>query len=233
VPAWPASVRVVRRLAVVPPAVDVLTLGPLATNCYVVRSDRAATEAVIVDPSGSAAEIRLELASRGSRCAGILVTHGHFDHIVGLADLAEGTGATVYAPVAERMLLESPAGFTPPEIVIRPWTPDVLLEGGESFELAGLGFEVIAVPGHSPGHLAFATDGSVFSGDVLFAGSVGRTDLPGGDWPTLLESIRKLYAALPPDTEVFAGHGPSTTLGRELATNPFLAELREDAEATG
>jgi hydroxyacylglutathione hydrolase len=226
-----ASVRLVRRLAVVPPAVDVLTLGPLATNCYVVRADRAATEAVIVDPSGSAAEIRLELASRGSRCTAIVVTHGHFDHIIGLADLAEGTGAPVYAPAAERMLLESPAGFTPPEITVRPWVPDVLLEGGESLELAGLEFEVIAVPGHSPGHLAFATGDCVFSGDVLFAGSVGRTDLPGGDWHTLLESIRGLIAALPPETEIHPGHGPSTTLGRELATNPFLAELREDAEA--
>jgi glyoxylase-like metal-dependent hydrolase (beta-lactamase superfamily II) len=214
----------------VPPAVDVLTLGPLATNCYVVRSDRVSPDAVVVDPSGSATEIRLALASSGCRCVAILVTHGHFDHITGLADLAEGTSAPVYAPGGELMLLEHPERYTPPELVVRPCTADVRLEGGERLELAGVTFDVLSVPGHSPGHLAFATDGAVFAGDVLFAGSVGRTDLPGGDWPALLDSIRSLVDSLPPDTEVHPGHGPSTTLARELATNPFLAELRDEQE---
>lgn len=212
-----------------PPVIDALTLGPLATNCYVVRTDSAATEAVVVDPSGSAAEIRLALASTGARCAAILVTHGHFDHILGLADLAEGTGAPVYAPTEERVLLEHPEPYTPAGIVLRPWTPRVLLEGGEHLELAGVHFDVLSVPGHSPGHLAYATDGEVLSGDVLFSGSVGRTDLPGGDWGTLLESIRGLLRALPPETRVHPGHGPPTTLGAELASNPFLAELRDEA----
>jgi len=213
----------------VPAVVDQLPLGPLETNCYLVRAERGAPEALVVDPSGPATEIRLALASHGSRCAAILVTHGHFDHIIGLAELAEGTGAPVYGPAGERPLLESPDAFTPPGIHVRPWTADVFLDGGESLELAGLQVDVVAVPGHSPGHLAYAVDGVLLSGDVLFAGSVGRTDLPGGDWPTLLASIGTLAERFPPETGVHPGHGRSTTLGAELARNPFLAELR-DAE---
>jgi glyoxylase-like metal-dependent hydrolase (beta-lactamase superfamily II) len=130
----------------------------------------------------------------------------------------------------ERMLLESPEGFTPAGVTMRPYTPDVLLEGGETIEVAGISFDVLAVPGHSPAHLAYYADGCLLSGDVLFAGSVGRTDLPGASWETLLASIRSLVEAYPPETVVYPGHGPATTLGTELARNPFLAELRAEAE---
>jgi hydroxyacylglutathione hydrolase len=210
----------------VPPVVDQLPLGPLETNCYVVRADRTASEAVVVDPSGTAAEIRLELASRGARCVAILVTHGHFDHILGVADLAEGADAPVHAPAGERTLLEAPLRFTPPGYSVRGCSPDVLLEGGETLELAGIELETLKVPGHSPGHLAYYADDSLFSGDVLFAGSVGRTDLPGADWDTLLETLRMLTERFPPETAVYSGHGPPTTLRAELERNPFLAELR-------
>jgi len=212
--------------------IEQLSLGPIGTNCYVVCSDATAAEAAVVDPSGDATELRLTLARLGTSCAGILVTHGHFDHLLGVADLAEGTGATVHMPAGERMLLESPEGrYTPPGITLRAYTPDVLFHGGETVEVAGISFEVLSVPGHSPAHIAYHADGCLFSGDVLFAGSVGRTDLPGAEWETLLGSIRTLVDTLPAETVVYPGHGPTTTLGDELAHNPFLAELRAERTA--
>ena len=211
-----------------PLRVDQLSLGPMGTNCYVVRADTTADEAVVVDPSGDATELRLTLARLGTSCTAILVTHGHWDHLFGVADLAEGTGAPVHMAEGERMLLEDPAGFTPPGVTLRPYTPEVLLAGGERVELAGIAFEVLAVPGHSPAHLAYHADGCLFSGDVLFAGSVGRTDFPGSDWDTLVASIRMLVDTLPPETVVYPGHGPTTTLGAELERNPFLSELRAE-----
>ena len=211
-----------------PLRVDQLSLGPMGTNCYVVRADATAAEAVVVDPSGDATELRLTLARLGTTCTAILVTHGHWDHLFGVADLAEGTGAPVHMAEGERMLLEDPADFTPPGVALRPYTPEVLLAGGETVELAGIAFEVLAVPGHSPAHLAYHADGCLFSGDVLFAGSVGRTDFPGSDWDTLVASIRMLVDTLPPETVVYPGHGPTTTLGAELERNPFLSELRAE-----
>jgi hydroxyacylglutathione hydrolase len=205
--------------------VDRYELGPIGTNCYIVRADRSASEAVVIDPGGDAATILLELAGMGATCAGILVTHSHWDHLGGVADLAEGTGAKVYMSAVEAPVLESPAHYYP-DIPVRPYIPDVLLAGDETVELAGISFETVQVPGHSPGHLAFYAVLGLFSGDVLFAGSVGRTDLPMADWETLLESIRTLVGRFPPETVVYSGHGPPTTLGAELARNPFLAELR-------
>jgi hydroxyacylglutathione hydrolase len=206
--------------------VDTYQLGPIGTNCYIVRAERGAAEAVVVDPGADAPHVRLELAGFGARCAAILVTHGHWDHLGAVADLAEGTGACVYMAEEERTLLEDVNSFTPAGVNLRPYTPDVLLQGDEVLELGGMTFETLRVPGHSPAHLAYHAEDCLFSGDVLFAGSVGRVDLPGGDWATLVESIRILADRYPPETIVYSGHGPETTLGAELARNPFLAELR-------
>jgi hydroxyacylglutathione hydrolase len=206
--------------------VDRYELGPIGTNCYVVRRERGAAEAVVVDPSGSAAELRLELARMGARCAAILVTHGHWDHLVGVAELAEGTEAPVHVGADEAFMIERASEFSPPGIRVPEFVPDVLLEGNETLEVAGLTFETLRVPGHSPGHLAYHADGHLFSGDVLFAGSVGRTDLPLADWDALVESLRTLVERFPPETLVCPGHGPETTLGAEVAHNPFLAPLR-------
>ena len=206
--------------------VDRYELGPIGTNCYVVRSGRSAEEAVVIDPSGDPAELRLELARLGARCSAILITHGHWDHLLGVAELAEGTGAPVHMADDERAMLENLPDLVPAGVTARGYTPDVLLAGDETLGLAGITFETLRVPGHSPGHLAYHADEAIFSGDVLFAGSVGRVDLPGADWDTLVETLRALTERFPPETVVYSGHGPPTTLGTELARNPFLAPLR-------
>jgi glyoxylase-like metal-dependent hydrolase (beta-lactamase superfamily II) len=206
--------------------VDQLSLGQIGTNCYLVRTDRDATDAVVIDPGDQADEIERKLEQLGATCAGILLTHSHYDHFGGLADLADSTGAPVWLPEGELDVFRRPGDFFP-GITMRPYTGDAtLLSGGETVEAAGISFQVRHVPGHSPGHLSYYAEGALFSGDVLFSGSVGRVDLPFGDWDTLLDSIRSLTDAYPPETVVLSGHGPATTLGDELARNPFLAELR-------
>lgn len=200
------------------PIVETYPLGPTQTNCHLVRAHAEATEAVVVDPG-------YEGFRPPQRVAAILVTHCHWDHLGGIAELAEASGAPVYMPGREASVLENPEAFYPGQ-PIRPYSPDVRLQGDETFEAAGITFETLSVPGHSPGHVAYATDGVVFSGDVLFAGSVGRTDLPFASWDELVESIRILFETLPADTFVYPGHGPQTTLGAERERNPFLAELR-------
>jgi glyoxylase-like metal-dependent hydrolase (beta-lactamase superfamily II) len=207
-------------------AVNRYELGPIGTNCYVVRAHDRAHEAVVVDPGADAPRIFEELGALDTTCAAILITHGHWDHLGGVAELAQATGAPVYMADDERLLLEDVNSFTPPGVELQPYSPDVALRGDEVLELAGMSFETLRVPGHSPAHLAYHTEGAVFSGDLLFAGSVGRTDLPGADWDTLVESIRSLADRYPRDTIVYSGHGPETTIGAELDRNPFLAELR-------
>ena len=214
--------------------VESLELGPIGTNCHLVRAARDATEAVVVDPSGSEAEIRLHLASLGARCAAILVTHCHWDHFLGLSELAAGTGAPVWLPRHEEQVFRRPGDYYDGlGIAVPAYDGDAtFVQGGETVVAGGVEFEVTAVPGHSPGHVAYHADGHLFSGDVLFAGGVGRVDLPGGDWQTLLGSIETLLGAYAPTTVVHSGHGPDTTLGAELQRNPFLADLRAE-QASG
>jgi glyoxylase-like metal-dependent hydrolase (beta-lactamase superfamily II) len=207
-------------------AIDQLSLGQIGTNCYLVRADPDATEAVVIDPGAEPAEIEQALAAHGAACAGILLTHSHYDHFGALAELAESTAAPVWLPEGELDVFRRPETFFP-GITMRPYAGEaILLSGGETVDVAGISFQVRHVPGHSPGHLSYYADGALFSGDVLFSGSVGRVDLPFGDWETLLASIRSLADAYPPETIVLSGHGPATTLGDELERNPFLAELR-------
>jgi hydroxyacylglutathione hydrolase len=205
--------------------VDMYQLGPIGTNCYVVRAGTEAADVVVVDPGWDAAALRLEIARSGGKCAAILVTHTHWDHIGAVADLAEGTGAPVYVSEGAAPGLEAPSSSMLP-IAIRGYSDATVVTPGEPVAAGGIEFEVLDVPGHAPGHIAYYAEECLFSGDVLFAGGVGRVDLPGGNWEALLDSIRMLAERFPPETGIYSGHGPVTTLGEELARNPFLAELR-------
>jgi hydroxyacylglutathione hydrolase len=200
--------------------VDSFVMGPYGSNCYVVRSERGAAEAAVVDPGDDPTPVRLELARMGARTGGILVTHTDVDHIAGVAALAEGTGAEVWAPAGEVEALRT--GEPRGGMRVAPHDPAHVVAGGDAITVAGIAFEVVDVPGHSAGHVAFYSDGELFSGDLLFAGSVGRVDLPGGDGPTLLASIAKLMDAYPEEAVVHPGHMGLTTLGAERAANPFL-----------
>jgi hydroxyacylglutathione hydrolase len=205
--------------------VDRVLLDPqFGSNCYLVRAAESAAEAAVIDPGGDPTPLLAELERLGAGTGGILVTHTDIDHIEGVAELAEKTGAEVWAPAGEADALRR--GETRSGRVVRAHPPEHEVGGGDSISVAGIAFEVVAVPGHSIDHVAFCVDGQLFSGDLLFAGSVGRTDFPGGDWATLVDSIRRLIDRFGPDATVYPGHGERTTLGRELETNPFLGELR-------
>ena len=215
------------------PRVDQLALGPIGTNCYVVRAERGRGEAVVVDPSGDAAEIRL--SSRGSvrACAAILVTHGHFDHLVGVADLAEGTGAPVYMPDGERALLESPDGFTPPGVRVRACDARrARSPGDETLELAGISFRRSRVPGHSPGAPRVLRRRLPLLGRRPLR-RLGRPHRPPGRRLGRRCSPRSalLVERFPPETVVYPGHGPPTTLGDELAAQPVPRRAPRGADA--
>jgi glyoxylase-like metal-dependent hydrolase (beta-lactamase superfamily II) len=204
-----------------------LTVGPIAENCFVVRRE-GGDKVLVIDPGEEAERILAEVERTGAAVEAILLTHCHFDHIGAVTPVAAATGAPVYCPEIELPLLADIMAFTPPGFGdYEGYEADESVKGGETLELAGLTLDVLFTPGHSPGHVTYAVrdEDAVFSGDVLFQGSVGRVDLPGGDGPTLMRSIQSLLDAHPGETTVYPGHMGVTTLGAEQATNPFLASL--------
>jgi hydroxyacylglutathione hydrolase len=204
-----------------------LTVGPIAENCFVVRPE-GGERALVIDPGEEAERILATVEEMGASVAAILVTHTHFDHVGAVTPVARATGAPVYCPEIEVPALADIMSFTMPGFgPFEGYEADETVAGGEALELAGLTLDVIFTPGHSPGHVTYSVrdEEAIFSGDVLFQGSVGRVDLPGGDGPTLLRSIQTLIDSHSPETSVYPGHMGMTTLGAEQATNPFLAGL--------
>jgi glyoxylase-like metal-dependent hydrolase (beta-lactamase superfamily II) len=201
-----------------------LTVGPIAENCFIVRRE-GADKALLVDPGEEPERILAEIAQAGAEVEAILITHCHFDHVGAVAPLARATGAPVYCPEIEVPVLADIMSFTMPGFgPYESYQADEVVKGGEVLELAGLTLDVLFTPGHSPGHVTYAVrdEEAIFSGDVLFQGSVGRVDLPGGDGPTLIQSIQALLDSQPAETTVYPGHMGVTTLSAERATNPFL-----------
>jgi hydroxyacylglutathione hydrolase len=230
--------------------VRAFTVGPVQENCYIVSAEEGSgppqeglRRALIVDPGEEPGRLLQAAQSLGVKIEAILITHCHFDHIGAVAPVARATGAPVYCPEIERPLLADVMNWVPPGFgPFESYEADHTVSGGERLSLAGLDVGVLLTPGHSPGHVTYAispsaagegergaqsTETALLSGDVLFQGSVGRVDLPGGDWATLERSIGSLLRAFPQETAVYPGHMGVTTLGRERDTNPFLTELRD------
>jgi hydroxyacylglutathione hydrolase len=209
--------------------IQMLTVGPVQENCFIASPDDAKT-AIVVDPGEEAERILGVVEEEGLTVEAILLTHTHFDHVGAVAPVARATGAPVYCPELETRVLQDVMSYVPwPGFgPYESWDPEHTVKGGEHLSLAGFEIDVVFTPGHSPGHVTYALPGAkvLFAGDVLFQSSIGRTDLPGGDHETLMQSIARLLDSYPDDTQVLPGHMGTTTLGAERATNPFLAALQ-------
>jgi glyoxylase-like metal-dependent hydrolase (beta-lactamase superfamily II) len=208
--------------------VRMFTVGMVQENTFVFRRD-GSDNALIVDPGDEPDRLLGAIDELGVTLDGILLTHTHFDHVGAVAPVAKATGAEVWVPEIEKPVLADIMSFVPwPGFgPYESWDAEHTVRGGERLELAGFEIDVLFTPGHSPGHVTYSIpdEQAVFSGDVLFQGSVGRVDLPGGDGPTLMRTLKDLVETLPPETTVYPGHMGITTLAAERATNPFLLEL--------
>jgi hydroxyacylglutathione hydrolase len=209
--------------------VRTFTVGPVAENCFIFRREGSDT-GLIVDPGEEADRLLGALGDLGiTNLEAILLTHTHFDHVGAVAPVARATGAPVYCPAIEVPILADIMSFVPwPGFgPFESWDAEETVSGGERLELAGFEIDVISTPGHSPGHVTYSipSEAALFSGDVLFQGSVGRTDLPGADASTLMRSLATLVESFPEETTVYPGHMGITTLGAERASNPFLARV--------
>ena len=208
--------------------VRTFTVGPVQENCHIARRD-GAREAIVVDPGDEPERLLGAIATLELDVAAILLTHTHFDHVGAVAPVAEATGAEVWCPEIEAPVLADIMRYVPWDGFgpFESYEAEHLLRGGERLHLAGLEIDVLFTPGHSPGHVTYAvgSEQAVFSGDVLFAGSIGRTDLPGGDHATLMRTLATLAETLPDETVVYPGHMQTTTIGHERRSNPFLAQF--------
>jgi len=210
--------------------VRAFSVGPIQENAYIVRSSPQAKRALMIDPGEEPQRLLDAASALGAQIEAILITHCHFDHIGAVAPIAKATGAPVYCPELETAVLADITKWTMPGFgPFESWQAEHTVKGGERLQLADLDIEVMFTPGHSPGHVTYAVDGALLSGDVLFQGSVGRVDLPGGEWATLERSIGEMMGRFERETVVYPGHMGVTSLGREWDTNPFLSELKAAA----
>lgn len=205
-----------------------LTLGAMETSCYIIASEM--NSAAVVDPADNAKKIMAEISGNGLILKEILLTHGHFDHTGAVADLKEMTGAKVYIHEKDVCMLDNTVknvAYLMPGFEYKPFTADVILSGGDSFEMDELIFDVMSTPGHTAGSVMYFTGNTIFSGDTIFEGSVGRTDFYSGDYMEQRKSLKRI-ALLREDYIIYPGHGGSTTLNQEKKFNPYLKNAMAD-----
>ncbi len=203
-----------------------LVVGPLMANCFIFGCNKT-KEAVVIDPGGDADKILLSLADSELKVKYIINTHGHFDHVCGNGKMKDATGADILIhPLDAAMLgmLSSNAAVFGISVENSP-PCDQTIEEGETISFGNISLKVIHTPGHTPGGISLYTDGIVFVGDTLFAGSIGRTDFPGGDYDTLISSIKTKLFDMEDDMRVLSGHGPETSIGSEKRFNPFVGQF--------